>query len=181
MNDLINRPAPDFALPIAGSGRVVLADLRGNVVVLHFWSAECPWSRRADIMIVYRQAAWERKGVRVVGVACSSNEPESEIRYEAGIRHIKYPIALDADQYVANLYKVQITPHFFVLDSRGVIRYTGGLDDVTDKQRMPRKLHLDRAVSALLGNRAPDPAFTPPFGTPIVRPASSTDLSTQPS
>ena len=178
MNELINRPAPDFALPIAGGGRAFLTDLRGNLVVLHFWSAECPWSRRADIMIVYRQAAWERKGVRVVGVASNSNEPESEIRYEAGIRHIKYPILLDYDQYVANLYKVETTPHFFVLDSRGVIRYAGGLDDVNDKQKVPRKLHLDRAVSALLGNRPPDPAYTQPFGTPIVRPAPSTDMAT---
>ncbi len=178
MNEFINRLAPDFALPIVGGGRILLADLRGNVVVLHFWSAECPWSRRADIMFVYRQAAWERKGVRVVGIACSSSEPESEIRYEAGIRRLKYPIVLDIDQYVSGLYRIQVTPHFFVLDSRGVIRYSGGLDDVTDKQKVPHKIHLDRAVSALLTNRAPDPAYSPPFGSPIARPAPSTDLTT---
>ena len=42
----------------------------------------CPWSRRADVLLVYRQLTWEAKGVRVVGVACNANESETEIRYE---------------------------------------------------------------------------------------------------
>lgn len=167
--DLVNRPAPDFALPLIGGGRLGLYDLRGSVVVIHFWSAECPWSRRADLVLVYRQMAWERKNVRIVGVACNANEPESEIKYEAELRRVKYPIALDATQDTTNAYRVQITPHFVVVDPRGIIRYSGALDDTSATSRLPKTIYLDRAVNAVLKEQPPNPALTTPYGLPIVR------------
>ena len=44
-NDL---PAPDFTLPDLNSDHHSLSDFFGRIVVLNFWSAECPWSSRAD-------------------------------------------------------------------------------------------------------------------------------------
>jgi peroxiredoxin len=170
MSQFLNQPAPDFALAVIGGGRLSLMDLRGHLVVLHFWSAECQWSRRADVMIAYRQLTWDRKGVRVVGIATSPTEPENEIRHEMAARRVRYPILMDYGQDVVSRYGVQSTPHFFVLDVRGVVRYAGGLDDVNTPGRVPKKIYLDRAVSALLDNRVPDPAVTPVHGTPIVHP-----------
>jgi peroxiredoxin len=167
---LLNKPAPDFALPLlGGNGRVVLSDLRGSIVVLHFWSAECPWSRRADLVLVYRQAKWERHNVKVVGIACNANEPESEIRYEAELRRIKYPIVLDYAQDIVITYKIQMTPHFVVLDQRGVVRYSGALDDAPTVNHLPRIIFLDLAVNALLNGESPNPATTPTYGSAIVR------------
>lgn len=172
MNLWLNRLAPEFSLPALVGGRVSIGDLRGYVVVLNFWSADCAWSRRADVLLVYRQLTWEAKGVRIVGVACNVNETESQIRYEVENRHLRYPVALDYDARTADLYKAEVTPQFFVLDRQGLIRYIGALDDATDQARDARQFHLDRAVSALLANSTPDPAFTQPFGCSIVRQAA---------
>ena len=169
MNMWLNRLAPDFNLPALVGSRVSIAGLRGFVVVVNFWSADCVWSRRADVMLVYRQLTWEAKGVRIVGVACNTNETESQIRYEVENRHLRYPVVIDYDARTADLYKAEVTPHFFVLDRQGLIRYIGALDDATDKARDARQLYLDRAVSALLADQLPDPASTPPFGCAIVR------------
>jgi peroxiredoxin len=174
--DMITRPAPDFSLPLVGGGRLALYDLRGSVVVLHFWSAECPWSRRADLVLVYRQMAWERKNVRTLGVACNANEPESEIKYEAELRRVKYPIAIDALQEATVLYRVQVTPHFIVLDPRGLIRYSGALDDGSVTHRLPKTRYLDLAVEAALKEQSPSPAVTLPYGSTVVRPAPSADV-----
>jgi len=179
MSQFINQPAPDFALAVIGGGRLSLMDLRGHLVVLHFWSAECQWSRRADVMIAYRQLTWDRKGVRVVGVATNPSEPENEIRHEMATRRVRYPVLMDYGQDVVNRYGVQSTPHFFVLDVRGVVRYAGGLDDANSQQRTPRRIFLDRAVTALLDNRVPDPTVTAVHGTPIFHPAPAD--SSQPS
>jgi len=167
-------PAPDFSLPIiGGGGRQLLSDLRGHIVVVHFWSAECPWSRRADLVIVYRQAKWEKLNVRVLGVVSNANEPESEIRYEAELRRIKYPLVHDYAQDVAATYRVQMTPHFLVLDQRGVVRYTGALDDASASNRLPKTIHLDKAVNAVLAGQPPNPAVTRAYGSPIVRRVTS--------
>lgn len=168
--DLISSPAPDFALPlVGGGGRLVLSDLRGQVSVIHFWSAECPWSRRADLILVYRQNAWEKLQIRVIGIACSPNETEAEIKHEAGLRHIKYPIVADYAQDISNTYRVQTTPSFVILDRRGVVRYFGAIDDATAGHRVPKLIYLDKAIKAAIDGQTASPAVTPAYGSPIVR------------
>jgi peroxiredoxin len=167
MSNLLNRFAPDFFLPAVGGGRVSLNDFRGQILVINFWSAECQWSRRADVALVYRQLSWEPKGVRIVGIASNSNEQEGQIRAEAQARHIKYPVLCDLDQSIATLYQAKTTPHFFVLDRQGYVRYCGALDDVTRKGQKPSTIYLDEAVSALLANHPPNPLTTAPFGSPL--------------
>ncbi|MBI4631489.1 MAG: redoxin domain-containing protein [Chloroflexi bacterium] len=164
---LINQPAPSFSLPVLGGGRVSLADLRGRIAIINFWSAECPWSRRADLVLLYRHNAWSRAGVKIVGISSTSNEPENELIYEADVRHIKYPLAIDVTREVANAYKAERTPHFFVLDQKSIVRYVGALDDATENRRTPKTIYLDRAINALLNNRNPAPAVTPVYGSAI--------------
>lgn len=173
--DLINSPAPDFALPlVGGGGRLVLSDVRGHVSVLHFWSAECPWSRRADLILTYRQLAWEKLPVRIIGVACSPNEPESEIKNEMQLRDVKYPIVADYAQDISNTYRVQNTPTFVVLDRRSVVRYIGGIDDATAGHRVPKLIYLDRAIEAASQGQTANPAYTPAYGSALVRRALGT-------
>ena len=168
--DLINKPASDFSLPlVGGGGRQSLSTWRGQVLVVHFWSAECPWSRRADLVLAYRQQVWDRAQVRVLGVACSPAEPESEIRHEIEWRRIRYPVVMDYAQDIANLYRVQTTPHFLVVDKTGIIRYIGALDDGTASQPTPKIIYLDRAVAAVLKNQTPAPAFVAPYGSALPR------------
>ncbi len=173
--ELLNNPAPDFALPlVGGGGRLVLSDLRGQLSIMHFWSAECPWSRRADLILVYRQMAWERLNIRIVGIACGANEPEAEIRHEAVLRHIKYPIVADYAQDITNTYRIQTTPTFVLLDRRGMVRYFGAIDDATAGHRVPKIIYLDKAIEAILHDQAPKPALTPTYGSPVVRRALGT-------
>lgn len=169
MSDFLNKYPPDVSLPMAGGGRLNVADWRGNIVVLTFWSVECPWSRRADLLLVYRAAAWNAQGVRVLGVAANANETENSILLEKEARHVRYPIALDWGGKVAAAFRAEVTPYFFVFDRKGLVRYAGALDDATFKRPRPKKLYLDLAVTALLHDLTPDPAFTLPYGSSIVR------------
>jgi peroxiredoxin len=172
VNAWLNRLAPDFTLPAVQGGRVALSDLRGFIVVINFWSADCTWSRRADVLLVYRALTWEPKGVRVLGIASNADETEFQVRHEIENRRVRYPVAFDYSQRVADLYKAEMTPHFFVLDRNGVTRYVGALDDATQQAREAHSLYLDQAVTALLDGRQPDPAATPAHGCAIVRTTS---------
>jgi len=167
----LNRLVPDFTLPRIDGGRLSLSDLRGFIVILNFWSAECAWSRRADVLLVYRALTWEPRGVRIVGIASNAHESESEIRFEMEARRLRYPIVLDQDQRVAEMYRAEAAPHFFVLDRQGMARYVGALDDATAEVRDARNLYLDQAVNALLNNRPPKPAWTAAYGCQLVRQA----------
>ena len=43
-----NSPAPDFTLSDLTGKPHTLSAYRDQVVILNFWSAECPWAVRAD-------------------------------------------------------------------------------------------------------------------------------------
>jgi alkyl hydroperoxide reductase subunit AhpC len=170
VTDLLNYQAPDFALPlVGGNSRLVLSDLRNKITVVHFWSADCPWSRRADLVLVYRRLAWDRLNIQVVGIACNPNETESGILAEMENRHIKYPMVVDFAQDISNTYRIEVTPTFLVLDRRNVVRYAGALDDATGTRKLPKVFYLDKAVNAAVHDEAPNPATTQAAGTPLVR------------
>lgn len=80
-------------------------------------------------------------------------------------------VLIDAQQTVADLYDAQTTPHVFVIDRDGILRYRGAVDDVTFRQRKPTRFFLDEAVDALLNGHLPALAETPAYGCAIIREA----------
>jgi hypothetical protein len=144
-----------------------LEDWLGRVVVLHFWSAECPWSLRATQALAEMRQAWGERVV-AVAIACNANEPNEMLQRAAAEQGL--PLVLhDREGQAANLYGAQTTPHLFVVDGEGLLRYQGALDDVTFRRRTPQQHYLAQAVEALLAGRRPDPAKTNPYGCAIVR------------
>jgi hypothetical protein len=85
-------------------------------------------------------------------------------------RQRKIPVVLrDADQAVAGRYGALTTPHAFLIDRQGVLRYRGAVDDVSFRQREPTRFYLRNAVEALLANYLPKITEVQPFGCTIVR------------
>jgi peroxiredoxin len=163
----IGQPAPDFELADLQGHMRRLSELRGQVVVLNFWSAECPWAERADqLMEAYRQEWGEE--VTVWPIASNVNEPDELLAESAEERGL--PIVLrDGRHKVADQYKAQTTPHLFVIDQQGILRYQGALDDTNFRRREASRFFLQEAVKAVLAGQDPDPAQTTPYGCTIVR------------
>ena len=163
----IDKPAPDFELTDLIGNRYRLTEQHGRVIILNFWSAECPWSERADQEMLSYLQNW---GVRAAlwTIAANANEPLEMLQQVSGQRGL--PVVLhDAHQQVADLYQAQTTPHIFVIDQFGLLRYQGAVNDITFRQRTPTRYYLQAAVEAVLAGRRPDPEETPPYGCTIVR------------
>jgi thiol-disulfide isomerase/thioredoxin len=162
--------APDFSLPDL-QGRVhSLQDVRGRILVLDFWSSECPWSARAEDEMGRLEPGWGGR-VAIWRVASNANEPLAAL-HAAAARSSGLILLRDEAHVVADAYGAQTTPHLFVIDAGGTLRYQGALNDVTFRQRAPTRGYLAEAVAALLQGGAPDPAETPAYGCAIVRVAA---------
>jgi peroxiredoxin len=159
--------APDFELPDLEGTFYRLNDFRGRVVVVNFWSGECPHSARTDRELAALLAGWG-KAVVLLTVASNANEPVDLLRKAAAERGLS-PVLYDARQVVADLYHAATTPHLFVIDARGVLRYQGAFDDMTFRKRTPEQFYLRQAVEAVLEDRPPEPAETKPYGCTVVR------------
>jgi peroxiredoxin len=159
-------PAPEFLLRDLDGHPHALSHYHGRVVVLNFWSAECEWSKRADAALAEWKPGWGSE-LEWISIAPNANENLDQLRTEADRRGL--PLILhDPDRTVADLYGAEMTPHFFVIDPTGVIRYAGALDDVTFRQTEPTRNYLKEAVDAVLAGEPPDAENTQPYGCAIV-------------
>ncbi|SRR5258708_14843313 len=163
----IDEPAPDFELSDLDDNLHRLGAYRGRIVIVNFWSCECPHSARTDRALMGMFVQW-REQVVMLSIACNRNESTQSVAETARTRRLPI-VLLDAQQAVANLYEAQTTPHVFVVDRAGILRYRGAVDDVTFRQRNPGRFFLDEAVEALLDGRSPALTETPAYGCAIVR------------
>jgi hypothetical protein len=163
----INQFVPDFALPDQHGRTRRLSDYRGQVVIINFCSLECPWSERADQGLA-ELAAQHPGGVALLTVASNPDQTGTaidEVLHQRGLDSI----LLDAGGGVADLLQAQTTPHAFVIDQSGFLRYRGAVDDVTFRKRDPERFYVREAVAALLGGGLPEIQETPSYGCAIVR------------
>lgn len=160
-------PAPDFELPDLNGILHRLSDDRGRIVIVNFWSCECPHSERTDSAVTAKLAQWG-DDVVLLSIASNRNEKLEAVKKVSEARRLPI-VLLDADCRVADLFDAQTTPHVFVIDRGGILRYRGAVDDVTFRQRKPARFFLDEAVESLLAGHSPALTETPAYGCTIVR------------
>lgn len=156
-----------FELPdLAGKIRR-LEDYRGRIVIVNFWSCECPHSERADGLIMGWLEGW-RGEVELLSVASNRNESAQSVEEVSKARNLP-TVLIDAEHVAADLYGAVATPHVFVVDRGGILRYRGAVDDVTFRRRKATRLFLKEAIDALLEGNLPGLTETPASGCAIVR------------
>jgi peroxiredoxin len=163
----INRLAPDFELPGLDGRLHRLSDYRGRVVMVNFWSADCPHVERTDVLML---ASLRRWGADVVLLAIASNANESLSAVGNASRSRGLPtVLIDAGHFVADMYEAQVTPEVFVIDCEGVLRYRGAVDNTSFRQHTATRSYLEEAVEILLTGNLPTVAEVPVFGCSIIR------------
>lgn len=159
-------PVPEFVMTDLEGRQHTLADFTGKVVILVFWSAECPWSTRADGALKHMLETWG-EDVVLLPVASNANETEQEIRQAASERGVSL-LMLDSQQEIARLFGAKITPEVFVFDQDGILRYMGGFDNANFRSPEPTHNYLWEAVESVLAGERPTPAATKAYGCTIV-------------
>jgi peroxiredoxin len=163
----LNQSAPDFELPDLQGHPCNLSEYRGRIVIVNFWSAECPHSERTDRYLVSLLERWTEEVV-MLSIAANRNETTQRVAEAAQARRL--PLVLsDAKHVVADLYEALTTPHAFLIDREGILRYRGAVDNITFRQREATRFFLQEAVEALLHGRLPELSETPAYGCVIVR------------
>ncbi len=115
----VGKQAPNFTTITASGSSINLADLRGSVVLLNFWATWCGPCRSE--MPAFQQAYAEKadQGFMILGV----NDAET-LDDIAGFRDefgLTFPLLLDQNAIIQDLYGVRSYPSTLILDRNGVI------------------------------------------------------------
>lgn len=174
----IGAAAPAFSLPDQDGTMRSLAEFRGKVVVLEWTNHDCPFVRKHYLSgnMQALQALAKEKGVVWLSMASS---PEGEQGFVTGPqareltesrRANPAAVLLDHRSVAARAYAATVTPHMFVIDGQGILRYMGGIDSIRSSrvEDVPRAEPLLRdAMLAVAEGRAPERAVTPAYGCAI--------------
>lgn len=173
-NPLIGQKAPDFTLTDASGKEHKLADYKGKVVVLEWTEQGCPFVKRHYAAGTMQKLAKSFADKDVVWLAVNSSHfarPDDTLRW-ARENALSYPVLLDNAGYVGKAYGAKTTPHMFVIDKFGMLRYAGAIDDDPRGEKENRTNHVEQAVSAVLEGKAPPTRSTKPYGCSVKYKAS---------
>jgi thiol-disulfide isomerase/thioredoxin len=102
------------------------AGLRGQVVLVNFWTLTCiNWLRQAPYVRAWSQA-YADEGLVVIGVHTPEFSFEHElhlVRQAAKERGIDYPVALDSDYEIWRAFDNHYWPALYFVDAGGHIRH----------------------------------------------------------
>ncbi len=134
----IGQAAPTFELADLGGTPVRLTDLRGQVVLLEFWVTTCAACTRSLPALAALRDRYQDKGVVLVGVTID-RKAQDAANFLANA-HLNITClwgSQDASRAVMTLYGVEQTPHLFLIDRIGVIRYSTSSGDLSSKDIEP--------------------------------------------
>ena len=117
----LNGPAPDFTLEDLNGKQVSLSDYAGKDIVINFWATWCgycktqlPW-----IQEVYDKYADSGLTVLAVNIQESYQQASQYIEKQG----FTFPVLLDKNGSVGQLYCIPALPATIFIDSKGTVKF----------------------------------------------------------
>ena len=130
--------APTFVVMNQDSEMVDLASFKGKKVILEWTNHDCPFVKRHYDTNNMQELQREYTNNNVVwlsiissaegkqGYVTKSEAKELTISRNAQPSHVLF----DSNGDVGRLYDAKTTPHMYVIDEKGLLRYQGAIDDL---------------------------------------------------
>lgn len=153
---VVGKPAPSFELPDEAGKTHKLSDYKGKTVVLEWTNPGCPVvQRHYDSKTMHDVSA--KLGADVVWLAIDSShtvKPEDSAQWKKD-NAMAWPVLQDPAGTTGVAYGAKTTPHMYVIDAEGVLRYAGAIDDDPHgkKEKGERVNYVVEAVEAIAAGK----------------------------
>jgi thiol-disulfide isomerase/thioredoxin len=168
----VGATAPAFALVNAVDGKTyVFKPGDGKLHVVFFTCNQCPYAKAFEPRLIGIAKSYASKGVIFYAIDPNdegrySEETLASMKDRAVSKGYPYPYLKDGDSSIARAYGARVTPHVYVIDSSGVVRYVGYVDNSARPEERT-KTGLTDALDSLLANRPVAVTSTHAFGCTI--------------
>ena len=162
------QPAPAFSATDVNGKTVSLADFKGKYVVLEWNNPNCPFVIK-HYSSGNMQALQKRFGADNVAWLAVNSTAEMHSDYMAPDKlaawfkqHNSAPTAvlMDTKGDLGRAFGAKVTPHMYVVDSKGTVIYAGAIDDKRSANPEDVKSATNYVVAALTDARSGKPVAT---------------------
>lgn len=176
----IDKAAPDFTLPGSDGKEHTLSSYKGKIVVLEWLNYECPFVKKhyhepQKNMQTLQETATQ-DGIVWLSISSSAEGKQGyltaadaqKLVVEKGTK--SSATLLDHDGKVGKLYGARTTPHLFIIDAQGTLRYMGAIDDKasTDADDIANsKNYVKQALDELRAGKKVTESVTESYGCSI--------------
>jgi peroxiredoxin len=134
-----------------------LEDAKGaKAVVVAFLGTQCPVNNAYVPKLVELHKEYADKGVQFVAINSNEHDTSQMIADHAKKHAIPFPVLRDEKHLAADRFGAERTPEVFLLDSDGVIRYRGRIDDqygIGFQRPAPTRRDLAEALDEVLAGK----------------------------
>ena len=168
----VGTKAPAFTLVNSVDGKTyAFKPADGKISVVFFTCNQCPYAKAFEPRLIEIAQKYQTRGVRFYAIDPNdenrySEETMENMRARATSKGYPYPYLKDGDSSVARAYGARVTPHVYVIDGNGLLRYRGYVDDSARPEERTRT-GLTDALDALIANREVPMTATHAFGCSI--------------
>jgi len=110
-------PTPDFSLSTPDGKKISLKDFRGKVVLLNFWASWCVPCREEMPAMEKLYQEYKQKNFVVLAVAVKDRKQDA-VDFVKELK-LTYPIALDPNAQVGNVYGAWGLPATYLIGPKG--------------------------------------------------------------
>ncbi len=115
----VGKPAPDFTAQTLDGDTVALSGLRGQPVAVNFWATWCVPCEVEMPELESASARYANQGLVVLGV--NAGEDALIVRKFVEQVGVTFPIVLDPDSAILDLYEVRAFPTTVWVDAEGMV------------------------------------------------------------
>ena len=163
----IQKPAPEFSLPLFNGDSFLLSRYHGRPVVINFWASWCPPCREEAVVLERAWRSYRDSGVMFVGVDLQDSRADAKAYLSEF--DITYPNGLDTNGRITVDYGVVGLPVTFFINRFGVVerRWVGAIDERRlvawiDEMLVGASPPVPSETEATRGPLRLDPGVSPP-------------------